>query len=263
MLAALGLLGAVFGSLYNVLIYRLPRENFWQRARSYCPHCETSIPFYLNIPIISFIILRGRSACCNQKIAWHYPIVEFISAALAIALYLKFPFLDALTADINNTDQLWRYVHAYLFCSLLLVASVIDLYHMIIPDEISLGMVALTPLFVFLHPELGWLSAAIGVIVGGALLFIISWGYWFLRRKIGMGMGDVKLLAGIGGWLGYEGVFPVLLYASVLGTVVALLLALYKRTLNLQSALPFGPFLALGAVIHLWLGNRFLTLLIG
>ena len=259
-LLLLGLFGAVFGSLYNVLIYRLPLGNFWSRIRSYCPHCEASIPFYLNIPVISFCWLRGRSACCNKKISWHYPIVEFASTVLAVGLYLKFPFL---ATDSLDSQQLWRYLHAYMFCSLLLVASVIDLYHMIIPDEISLGMVALTPLVVYLHPELDWQSAAIGVIVGGALLYIISWGYWLIRRKVGMGMGDVKLLAGIGGWLGYEGVFPVVLYASVLGTSVALALAFYKRTLNFQSALPFGPFLAIGVVIHMLLGNRFLHLLIG
>lgn len=259
-LLSLGLLGSVFGSLYNVLIYRLPLGNFWQRARSYCPHCKASIPFYLNIPIISFCLLRGRSACCGEKISWHYPAVELASSVLAIGLYLKFPFF---APDGIDSAQLWRYLHAYLFCSLLLVASVIDLYHMIIPDEISLGMVAMTPLVVYLHPELGWQSAAIGIIIGGGLLYIISWVYWFLRRKIGMGMGDVKLLAGIGGWLGFEGIFPIVLYASILGTLVALLLALHKRTFSLQAALPFGPFLSIAAVIHLLLGNKFLHLLMG
>lgn len=254
LLLLLFVIGSIFGSFFNVLIYRLPRETFWQYQRSHCPHCEQTIPFYLNIPIISFVLLRGRTACCQQKLAWQYPLVELSAALLVAGLFFYAPFFS--TEHGIDHNQLMRYLHASIFCSLLLVASVIDLHHMIIPDEISLSMVVLTPLVVYLHPELDWRSAAIGVVLGGGIIYAIAWAYRLLRGKIGMGMGDVKLLAGIGGWLGWQAVLPTLLYASLLGTLTALaLIPLSKKRYNLQSALPFGPFLALGAVLHLFLGQ--------
>ena len=254
LLSLLFVVGSVFGSFFNVLIYRLPRDTFWQYQRSHCPHCEQTIPFYLNIPIISFVLLRGRAACCQQKIAWQYPMIELSAALLLVGLFFYAPFFS-IEHGINH-NQLMRYLHASVFCSLLLVASIIDLQHMIIPDEISLSMVALTPLVVYLHPELAWRSAAIGVVLGGGVIYAIAWAYRLIRGKVGMGMGDVKLLAGIGGWLGWQAVLPTLLYASLLGTLVAVtLIPLSKKRYNFQSALPFGPFLALGSVLHMFLGQ--------
>ena len=259
-LLVLAIFGLILGSFYNVLIYRLPRESFWQYRRSHCPHCKTKIPFYLNVPLVSFILLAGKSRCCQQPLAWHYPLVELVSALLLVGLYLYFPFLST-DGDLNGA-QLMRFLHAYLFASFLLIGSVIDLYHMIIPDEITLTLVALTPAVIYLHPELDWLSSIIGVVVGGGVLYAIAWLYWLTRRKVGMGMGDVKLLAGIGGWLGYQGVLTTLLYGSLIGTAVALLLIFAgKKGYNMQTALPFGPCLALGALLHLLWGQSLLQLL--
>ncbi len=260
LLSLLFVIGSVFGSFFNVLIYRLPREEFWRYRRSHCPHCEQRVPFYLNVPIISFLLLRGRTACCRQRLSMQYPLVELSSALLVAGLYFHAPFFST---DGIVYLQLIRYLHATVFCCLLLVASVIDLQHMIIPDEISLTMVAATPLVVYLHPELDWQSATIGVVSGGGVIYIIAWLYQLIRGKIGMGMGDAKLLAGIGGWLGWQAVFPSLLYASLLGTFTALiLLPITKKRYNLQSALPFGQFLALGAALHLLLGHKLRVLFI-
>lgn len=259
-LLVLAILGLVLGSFYNVLIYRLPREIFWQYRRSHCPHCKTKIPYYLNVPIISFVLLGGKSRCCQRRLAWHYPLVELLTALLSVGLYFYFPFLSN-DGTLDNA-QLIRFLHAYLFASFLLIGSVIDLYHMIIPDEITLTLVALTPAVIYFHPELDWLSSIIGVVVGGGSLYVIAWLYWLTRRKVGMGMGDVKLLAGIGGWLGYQGVLTTLLYGSLIGTFVALVLIFAgKKGYNMQSALPFGPCLALGALLHLLYGQRLLQLL--
>lgn len=259
-LLVLATLGLILGSFYNVLIYRLPREIFWQYRRSHCPHCKAKIPFYLNVPVVSFVILAGKSRCCQRWLAWHYPFIELLSAVLAVGLYFYFPFLDT-NGNLDNA-QLMRFLHAYLFASFLLIGSVIDLYHMIIPDEITLTLVALTPAVIYLHPELDWLSSIIGVVAGGGSLYAIAWLYWLMRRKVGMGMGDVKLLAGIGGWLGYQGVLTTLLYGSLIGTVVALLLIFAgKKGYNMQSALPFGPCLATGALLHLLCGQSLLQLL--
>lgn len=254
LLSLLFVIGSILGSFFNVLIYRLPREMFWRYQRSHCPHCEQRIPYYLNIPIVSFLLLRGRTACCQQKLSVQYPLIELSSALLVAGLYFYAPFISL---DGIAYPQLIRYLHAVVFCCLLLVASVIDLHHMIIPDEISLTMVALTPLVVYLHPELDWKSAGIGVIAGGGIVYAIAWAYQLIRGKIGMGMGDAKLLAGMGGWLGWQAVLPTLLYASLLGTLTALILIpIGKKRYNLQSALPFGPFLAMGSVIHLFFGHE-------
>lgn len=259
-LLALTVLGLILGSFYNVLIYRLPRGIFWRYRRSHCPHCQAKIPFYLNVPVISFVWLAGKSHCCQHRLSWHYPLIELASAILLVGLYLYFPFIS--DEGVLEQAQLMRFLHAYLFASFLLIGSVIDLYHMIIPDEITLTLVALTPAVIYLHPELDWLSSIIGVVVGGGSLYAIAWLYWLTRRKIGMGMGDVKLLAGIGGWLGYQGVLTTLLYGSLIGTFVALILIFAgKKGYNMQSALPFGPCLALGALLHLLCGQSLLRLL--
>ena len=125
--------------------------------------------------------------------------------------------------------------------------------HRIIPDVLSLPMIALTPLVVMLHPELSWRSGLIGVIAGGGIIYLIAWLYLLVRGREGMGMGDAKLLAAIGGWLGYQAIMPTLLVGSVLGSVVGIGAMLKSRQLNLQTELPFGPFLALGAALFLLL----------
>lgn len=259
-LLALFAIGSVFGSFYNVLIYRLPQEEpCWRRWRSHCPHCKQLIPFYLNVPLLSYVLLRGRTACCGEKLSVQYPLVELSTALLVTGLFFHAPFISFDNAIVIDHNQLLRYLHACIFCSLLLVSSVIDFHHMIIPDELSLTMVALTPLVIYLHPELDWQSGLIGVVLGAGLIYVIAWVYWLVRRRVGMGMGDAKLLAGIGGWLGWQAVPVTLFYASLLGTLTALILIpVAKKRYNLQSALPFGPFLALGAVIHLFFGRELL-----
>ena len=255
-LLLLFVIGSILGSFFNVLIYRLPREIFWRYRRSHCPHCKQLIPFYLNLPIVSFMLLRGRTACCQQRISWQYPLIELSTALLLAGLFFYAPFIDLDNSWHIEQQQFMRYLHASIFCCMLLVGAVIDIYHMIIPDEITLTLVASTPLVVYLHPELGWQSAAIGVVLGGGVIYLIAWFYQLIRGKVGMGFGDAKLLAGIGGWLGWQAVWPTLLYASLLGTFTALILIpVTKKRYNLQSALPFGPFLALGSVLHLFFGS--------
>ncbi len=257
LLLLLFVIGSILGSFFNVLIYRLPRDIFWSSRRSRCPHCEQQIPLYLNIPLVSFLLLRGRTACCQQRLSLQYPLVELSSALLVAGLFFYAPFISLDGGLGIAYPQLMRYLHATSLCCLLLVASVIDLHHMIIPDEISLSMVGLTPLVVYLHPELDWQSAGIGVVLGGGVIYAIAWGYQLIRGKVGMGMGDAKLLAGIGGWLGWQAVLPTLLYASLLGMLTAMILIpIGKKRYNLQSALPFGPYLALGSVMHLFFGQE-------
>jgi len=246
--------GAIFGSFMNVCIFRIPEKTFFQSTRSQCRSCGVQIPGYLNIPILSFVVLRGRAKCCGAKLSWQYPLVEFAAAVALPMLYWTFPFVSlgqgALTWDAAN---LARFTHATLFVYLMIICSVIDLRLMIIPDVISLPMIAVTPLVVFFPPGFTWPSSLIGVLLGGGSLYAIAWIYWLVRREVGMGMGDVKLLAAIGGWLGYQSILPTVFFASILGTFFGLTAVLVSRA-GFKTAIPFGPFLALGAIIHLFWG---------
>ncbi|MEZ4742234.1 MAG: prepilin peptidase [Bdellovibrionota bacterium] len=255
--------GAIVGSFLNVCIFRIPEGSFWKQARSICRSCGKPIPIWLNIPIISFLYLRGRSKCCDHKLSWQYLGVELFTGFIFIVLYWKFPFISLDNRDsMFDPKDMIRFFHAAIFLSILITCSVIDIHLKIIPDVISLPMIVATPLVIYLHPELSWQSGLLGVLLGGGSLFLIAWIYWLLRHQVGMGMGDVKLLAGIGGWLGYQAVFPTILVGSISGSVVGLIGLLVTRNMALSAKIPFGPFLAFGAVIHLLFGAQLQELLI-
>ncbi len=253
----LALVGATIGSFLNVCILRIPEKKFFEHARSICPKCGALIPFYLNIPIFGYLLLRGRAACCGAKLSRQYPLVELLMAIVFPLLYLKFPFMGWSQDFLSlNAPDLIRYGHAAVFISLILVMSVIDAKLMIIPDELSLGMLAFTPVVIWLHPDLDWISSVLGVLLGGGILYAVAWGYWLLRRQYGLGFGDVKLLAAVGGWLGWQGVFPTLFLGSVFGSIIAIVYLLLSRQFTWQAKIPFGPFLGAGAVAHLLWGTE-------
>lgn len=243
--------GLILGSFLNVCIYRVPRKIFWKSSRSFCPHCSAMIPSWQNIPLLSFFLLRGKTSCCGQNISWQYPLVELFTGLSLAYIYWRFPFLGShqLLAHIQ-VPNLLRFLHASTFLSLLIVCSVIDGQHMIIPDVISLPMILLTPLIIILHPELSWQSGLLGVLLGGGSIYAIAWLYFIMRKAEGIGLGDAKLMAAIGGWLGYEAIFPTLLYGSVLGSIFGVLMAISKKNFSLKLEVPFGPFLALGACLY-------------
>lgn len=246
------LFGLVFGSFFNVCIFRLPKKRFLRPLLSSCPHCQAPVPFWLNIPIISFFVLRGKTRCCKKRLSAQYPIVELLAGIGCVFLFFKYPFIGFKGGHyVVIDDWLRRFVHAFLFASMLFVGSVIDLKHMIIPDRITIGLIVTSPIAVALHPHLKLTSSLFGVLIGGVSVYLLAWLYLGIRGREGVGMGDAKLLAGIGGWLGYEALWPTILYGSVLGSVIGLVVVACERSFNLQRALPFGPFLSLGALIHL------------
>ncbi|MFK7823508.1 MAG: A24 family peptidase [Oligoflexales bacterium] len=253
----LGTIGLLLGSFYNVCIYRIPRESFWDSRRSHCPGCGALIPSWHNIPIFSYLWLRGRAHCCKMRISLRYPLVEFLTGLSLCLIYWKFSFLSDFplirVVDFNN---LLRFLHAFSFTSLLLICSFIDIDHKIIPDVISIPMILLTPLIIWLHPELDWKSGLIGVLLGGGSVILINRIYYLLRGETGIGMGDAKLLAAIGGWLGYQAIFPTFFYGSILGSLFGVSAMILKKRLNLKSEIPFGPFLAVGALLHMFLSRQ-------
>ncbi|RYZ87364.1 MAG: prepilin peptidase [Proteobacteria bacterium] len=167
-------------------------------------------------------------------------------------LHLSFHiiFHDRLCRPGSGT-RLLRFGHALIFCSVLLICSVIDLEHQIIPDVLSLPLIALSPLAAWLHPELDLKSSFLGILLGGGVFYAIAWLYFLIRKKYGLGLGDVKLLAAIGGWLGYQSIVTTMLWSSVLGSIIGLGAIAATRGKDLQIALPYGPFLSIAAVSYL------------
>jgi len=235
-------IGMCVGSFLNVCIYRLPEGSSIVRPPSACPKCGASIRWYDNIPVISYLLLRGRCRGCRAPISIRYPIVELITGLLALATWLQFGMRPATPIY-------------FLFIAALLVITFIDIDHRIIPDIISLPGIPLGFAASFLLPELDWMSSLIGIVAGGGILFSIAWGYHFFTGREGMGGGDIKLLAMIGAFLGWKGVFFTIMASSFIGTAVGIVM-MVRAGKGMKMALPFGPFLAIGAIVHLYFGPQ-------
>jgi leader peptidase (prepilin peptidase)/N-methyltransferase len=244
--------GAVVGSFLNVCIFRLPAETSIVKPRSQCPHCHHPIRFYDNIPIISFIVLRGKCRDCGGKISWRYPLVELITALLALLLFLKF----GLTLI---------FLTFFIFTAVLIVITFIDLDHQIIPDILTLPGIPiffLAAIFLLDRPwKLPWLEALLGLLIGGGILFTIAFVYELISKREGMGGGDIKLLAMIGGFLGWKSLMFVLLFSSFSGVIVGITAMIIKKQ-DMKYAVPFGPFLSAAAVAYPFLGDAFMRLLV-
>jgi leader peptidase (prepilin peptidase)/N-methyltransferase len=235
--------GLAVGSFLNVCIHRLPlRESLaWPASR--CPHCRTPIRPYDNIPVVSYAILRGRCRTCGQPISLQYPIIELATALVFLAAYLMFapPLL----------------FQRLLFACAMIVLFVIDLEHRILPDAITLPGIVVGFLFSFFMPP-GWIDSLLGLLLGGGVLWAMAEVYFRLRHEEGMGFGDVKMLAMIGAFLGWKLVLLTLVLSSFIGSVVGLALIITKRG-DMKYALPFGTFLAIGAIAASVVGERFVN----
>ena len=228
------LLGTVVGSFLNVCIYRLPEKKSIISPGSHCPHCHTPIKWYDNIPLLSFALLKGRCRYCQKPISGQYPLVEFITGLFTFFIYFDYGF--SLTGII------------YLFfIYALIVISFIDLKWQIIPDVISVPGIFGGLMASFCLPYLSFKDSVCGALLGGGFLFIVAYGYYFIRKKEGMGGGDIKLLAMIGAFLGWRAIPFVLFSASVTGSIIGILWILFQGK-DRNFPIPFGPFLALGAI---------------
>lgn len=234
--------GAVVGSFLNVCICRLPKKESVVFPPSHCPNCDYVIPFYDNIPILSYLVLAGRCRSCKGRISPQYPLVELINALLTLFLFMKFgPSLAFLVL--------------FLFCSAMVVVTFIDLEHQIIPDVISLSGIVAGFIFSFFIPQLGWLNSLIGIAVGGGSLFLVAYVYEFLTKKEGMGGGDIKLLAMMGAFFGWRAIPFIIFISSLIGSVIGITVMLLQKK-DAKLAIPFGPFLALGAILYIFFGRQ-------
>lgn len=233
-LVLVGAFGLIVGSFLNVCIYRVPRGESLVLPASHCPACGRSLRWFENVPVVSYLILRGRCRTCAVRISPVYPLIEIVAALVAMIWYEQFG-LSVL------------FVSRLVFAFALLVLFVIDLRQRILPNIITLPGILVGFAFSLPGPP-GWLDSLIGVLVGGGVLFLLAEGYYRIRHEEGMGMGDVKMLAMIGAFLGWKLMLLTLVLSSLLGAVVGLLMIAARKG-DLKYALPFGTFLALAALV--------------
>lgn len=250
------ILGALVGSFLNVVILRLPSTGASiVFPASHCPSCKTPIHWYDNIPILSFILLRGHCRACDKTISWQYPLVELSMALLSLALFARF-FLP-LVSHANVYQLVAIFFGYFFFCAALLTIIFIDLHHQIIPDVISLPGIVIGFAFSFVNPFVPWVDSAIGLLAGGGSLYAVALGYYLITKKEGMGGGDIKLLAMIGAFLGWQSLAFVIFCSSLLGSIIGIG-AMIKQKKGGKTVIPYGPFLAIAALLYLFFREEIL-----
>ncbi|NIS07471.1 MAG: prepilin peptidase [Candidatus Dadabacteria bacterium] len=257
--------GAVVGSFLNVCIYRLPNDISLVFPSSHCTSCKKPIPFYHNIPIISYLVLGGRCYNCREKYSWDYPLVEFLAGLLSLLLFIKYG------PTIN-------FVFLFIFVMALIVITFIDLEHMIIPNVISYPGVVVGLIYsalitdydslrflldnihynflyiLYVLDEVRILSSVFGAIIGAGSLLLIGFAYKNVRKMDGLGLGDVKLMAMVGAFLGWRSIIFVALISSLIGTIIGIGIMLRNKG-DLKYAIPFGPFISFAATLYCFCGD--------
>jgi leader peptidase (prepilin peptidase)/N-methyltransferase len=230
-------IGLCIGSFLNVVIYRLPIGQSIVTPPSRCRNCGYLLQWYDNIPVLSWLFLNGRCRKCGVGVSIQYPVVELVTGALFILVIWMTPPGPLLATRL------------ILVCILIALFG-IDLEHQILPNVITLPGIAIGVLLSLIAPP-GWKAALLGVLLGGGVLYAIAGAYYLWRREEGMGMGDVKMLAMIGAFLGWKAVLVTLVLSSVAGAIIGLALMAAQRG-TMKFALPFGTFLAIGAMVAMF-----------
>ena len=246
------ILGALWGSFANVCIYRLPKGKGVVSGRSHCPKCKKEIVWQDNIPIISYLILKGKCRKCKRKISSQYPMVEMINILLFLIIYFLF--------GISLTTILLMILSLSF-----LITFFIDLKHFIIPNSLTFSMMILGFIKSF-DPNLNsifpnYINSLIGGLFGYGVIFSIIFFYKQIRKKEGMGLGDAKLLAVIGFWFGWIAI-PFVLFLSSIFALVFVIPDLIKKNKKMTSQIPFGPYIILATIFYLVFRNNFISIII-
>ncbi len=246
-LCCLFVFGSIAGSFVNVCISRIPKGKSIIFPGSHCPACKHPIPFYYNIPIISYLILGGKCNKCRQRISLRYLAVELISACLVLVFFLRFG---------SGPDGLILYV----FACVLLVVSCIDMEYQVIPDMITIPGTIVFSLVNLLILRTDIFSVTGGMATGSGILLMISMGYYLIRKQTGIGGGDIKFMAMIGAMTGIQGSLFTIFIASIFGSLAGILMMIHhvmihKKT-NMLQKIPFGPFLSVSALLYLFYGQK-------
>ncbi len=235
-------IGAAVGSFLNVCIARLPAGVSIVRPGSHCPSCRQPIKWYDNVPLVSYCLLRGRCRACGSRISPVYPAVEAVSATLAVLVAGRFGLG-------------WQWLAYFAFSAALLAVTAIDWRHQIIPDSISLPGILVGFGYSFFSPLVDPVSSAAGIVLGGGFLALVSVvGRWWYGQDA-MGWGDVKLLAMVGAFIGWRYLPLTVLLGSLVGSIIGVATMLWKGS-DRRLAIPFGPYLSLGALVSLFWGDR-------
>ncbi len=238
--------GLCIGSFLNVCIYRLPAEKSIVHPGSMCPDCQTPIRFYDNIPVLSYLILRGKCRHCRAAVSLRYPSVELLTGFFALCSYLRF--------------EGWpQQVIYFTFIAVLLTVTFIDLDHQIIPNVITLPGIPIFFAAALALPALSWFDSFLGLLAGGGSLYIVATLYRMVTGVDGMGFGDIKLLALIGVVIGWKGVIFTVFMGSAVGTLAGLTVMAVGAKGGLKLKIPFGPFLSLGAIGYLFFGPELIN----
>ena len=241
------LFGAIIGSFLNVVILRLPSESeSIVFPPSHCPKCDAEIHGYDNIPILSFLLLRGKCRSCHAPISIQYPLVELCMALLSLTLFNKF-------------GPSFEFIFYFAFLAALLVIIFIDIHHQLIPDSISLPGIIIGFGGSFLNSQVTWQDSGLGIISGGGILYAVALIYFMVTKRHGMGGGDIKLLGMIGAFLGWQSLLFVIFFSSLTGSIVGIA-AMFKQGKGGQTRIPFGPFLALAAMTYLFFHQSIIRL---
>ena len=266
-LGFVALLGLLVGSFINVIVCRLPimLERAWQSSelpnelpteafnlavpRSHCPSCAQQLSASENVPVVSFLFLRGRCRHCKSRISARYPLVEIAASVASVLVAMTFGFTASTLAFLA-------------FAWFLLALSLIDLDHHLLPDDLTLPLLwlgLLVSAFNLGLPGVSLFDAVIGAAAGYITLWSLFWAFLLVTGKEGLGYGDFKLLAALGAWLGWQAILPVLLLASLAGAVIGLILIVFGGR-ERSAPLPFGPFLAAAGFVMLIWGPQVLAL---
>ena len=241
--------GMVVGSFLNVCICRMPKNESIVSPPSHCPNCSYQIRWYDNIPVVSYLFLRGKCRGCGTRISLQYPLVELLNGLLTLFLFLRFGPTLVFAA-------------LFLFCSALVVITFIDIEHQIIPDEISLSGIVVGFVLSFIINGHTWLNSLLGILLGGGSLLLVAWSYQRLTGKEGMGGGDIKLLAMMGAFLGWKAVPFIIFASSLVGSLIGITIMLLQKK-DSKLAIPFGPYLAFGAVLYIFYGKLLIRWYLG
>lgn len=242
LLIGLIVFGLIWGSFLNVCIYRLPLKKSIIFPASSCPNCGNKIYFYDNIPVFSYIFLKGKCRFCKKPISFRYPLVEILTAVVLVISYLKFGWG-------------WDFAAKFLLFSGLIVLSFIDWEHKILPDVLTLPLLGLGIIFSFFTSQISILQSLLGVLAGGLTLFLTAWLGEKIFKKEALGGGDIKLAAMLGAFLGWQNVLLLFILAALLGSLYGISFKLFFANKSKESSvIPFGPFLSLAAVLVSFFG---------
>jgi leader peptidase (prepilin peptidase)/N-methyltransferase len=260
--AMAALFGAVWGSFFNVCIARVPAGESVVRPASRCGSCRAPVRARDNIPILSYFLLRGRCRACGAPFSARYPLVEALAAALAAGLWWK---LVAADPEGVAAVRLARFALYFAFAGALVVLSFIDLDTLLLPDVITLPAIPILFLAAFGAHDVSWQARAIGAAAGYLFVRLIADFYYYVLKREGLGLGDGKLLAMVGAVLGWKALPFVVFAGAFVGALVSIPVLLVARRRAGKTAeplahtqIPFGPFLALGALVYLFVGRELL-----